>query len=209
MLLRNTVPRAVIALAACWSAVCVPARAQNAPTGSPSIEQLESSLASQKAKEGALEAKRRAREEAMRARIRDVEREKIASDAIAQWKAQQESEQMSLQITNNCDKEIVVAVIYLPLESRQWLAEGWWKIAPGDSLTFPFRTMNSKAYYYAHTSDGAEIWSGTGDNSYSGSVPNDAFTVGVPNSISGFNSYSFRPVRLTGNPTRQSLSCNN
>lgn len=52
-------------------------------------------------------------------------------------------------IRNNCWREIQVAINYLGLEGN-WITDGWWRLAPGESAQVA-RTRNNIIYLYGES----------------------------------------------------------
>jgi len=77
-----------------------------------------------------------------------------------------QSKEYKFSLTNACNKEVSVALRYLPT-GASWTTLCWYAIPPGQSITpsdhsgNTLRTTNSVWYYYAETRDRSFFWRGS------------------------------------------------
>ena len=63
-----------------------------------------------------------------------------------------------IHLANSFKSDIEVA-IYFVNGSGNWVAQGWWRLKPGEKK-FVARTRNSIFCFYAHTTDRNWVWQG-------------------------------------------------
>lgn len=76
---------------------------------------------------------------------------------------------------NLCKIPVFVAVHYKDLDDT-WLTRGWWRVAPGGTVTADIMTRNTPIYFYAENLSEERTWDGTGqEGSASFTISNSRF----------------------------------
>ena len=85
---------------------------------------------------------------------------------------------MGLTICNKHSSGVTVAICYANRDhcanAGGFIKEGWWNIAPGESVRVyggSLKNLNRYWFYYGRTYNGSVIWAG---NNYCTNVPNKA-----------------------------------